>query len=186
VSTLLYAIYFRFTILHIHLPSAYQTALSLPPSTFSPNPYLKLSGIAAVLTEVIPDRKAREVLEDVWNKTAGSSLSGNSAPVDTWASYTLTDEERLRRVAIACKLAELSSERIEEEERWLVWAVEAVVKLAGLGMHRKQTGLQDMKEPSQTQVILAELELPSWMRKDDLAAPLAALGNLYAKKGNVE
>lgn len=175
-----------FSLSEKYLARAYQTALSFPPSMLSPNPYLKLSGIAAVLAEVIPDRKAREVLEDVWNKTASSSLSGDGAPVDTWASYTPTDEERLRRVAIAYKLAELSSERIEEEERWLVWAVEAVVKLAGLGTHHKPTGLQDTKESSQTQVILAELELPPWMRKDDLAAPLAALGNLYAKKGNVE
>lgn len=167
-----------------HWPSAYQTALSLPPSTLSPNPYLKLSGIAAVLAEVIPDRKAREVLEDVWNKATNSSLSASGLPVDNWASYTPTDEERLRRVAIACKLAELSSDRIKEEEKWLVWAVETVINLVGPNAQHKL--IQNTQESPQAQVMLVELELPPWMRKDDLAAPLAALGNLYAKKGNVE
>lgn len=167
-----------------YLTRAYQTALSMPPSILSPFPYLKLSGIAAVLAEVSPERKAREVLEDVWNR-GGDPLKGSSA--DDWTSYALADEERIRRVAVAYKLAELSHER-DEDEKWLVWAVEEVLKLAGAGMQKRpvDTGDSTDAQSQSAQVILAELKLPPWMSKDDLGAPLAALGNVYARKGELE
>ncbi|KAI6043952.1 hypothetical protein EDC04DRAFT_2646388 [Pisolithus marmoratus] len=161
-----------------YLTRAYQTALSMPPSMLSPTPYLKLSGIAAVLAEVSPERKAREVLEDVWNK-GGDPLQDASA--DDWASYAPTDEERIRRVGVACKLAELLHER-DEDEKWLVWAVGEVLKLTGAGVQKKPVdtdGSTDIQSQP-AQVILAELKLPPWMSKDDLGAPLAALGNVYA------
>lgn len=165
-----------------YLTRAYQTALSMPPSTLSPTPYLKLSGIAAVLAEVSPERKAREVLEDVWNEGGASA--------DDWASYTPTDEERIRRVAIACKIAELSSHERNEDEKWLVWAVEEVLKLAGAGMQNRSVdgggGSTDTQQLQPAQVVFAELKLPPWMSKDDLGAPLAALGNVYARKGQIE
>ncbi|KAL4071463.1 hypothetical protein V8B97DRAFT_476544 [Scleroderma yunnanense] len=175
-----------FSLSERYLTRAYQTALSMAPSALSPDPYLKLSGIAAVLAEVAQKRKAKELLEDVWNKAAGSSLSGHGTPTDSWASYTPTDEERLRRVSIACKLAELSSDRDQDEEKWLVWAVEEVVRLAGFGVQHTNPTASSLQESPQSQLVLVELELPPWMRKDDLGAPLAALGNLYAKKGNIE
>lgn len=34
--------------------------------------------------------------------------------------------------------------------------------------------------------LVAELELPSWIAKTDMGASLEALGNLYARRGNVE
>ncbi|KAI6029596.1 hypothetical protein BKA83DRAFT_4220856 [Pisolithus microcarpus] len=133
-----------------YLTRAYQTALSMPPSILSPFP-----------------RKAREVLEDVWNRGG--------------------DPERIRRVAVAYKLAELSHER-DEDEKWLVWAVEEVLKLAGAGMQKRpvDTGDSTDAQSQSAQVILAELKLPPWMSKDDLGAPLAALGNVYARKGELE
>lgn len=96
----------------------------------SPDPYLKLSGIASVLAEVAPEHRAKEFLRSVWDKgdtprsTGGDSASSSS---NDWATYTLTNEERLRRVAVACKLAELCADEGEEEEKWLVWAVEEVL-----------------------------------------------------------
>ncbi|KAI6124575.1 hypothetical protein EDD16DRAFT_556538 [Pisolithus croceorrhizus] len=167
-----------------YLTRAYQTALTMPPSMLSPSAYLKLSGIASVLAEVSPERKAREVLEDVWNRGDGP-LQGSSA--DDWASYTPADEERIRRVAVACKLAELSQER-DEDEKWLVWAVEEVLKLAGAGLQKKPTDTDGSTDAQSqpAQVILAELKLPPWMSKDDLGAPLAALGNVYARKGKLD
>ncbi|KIJ15948.1 hypothetical protein PAXINDRAFT_180535 [Paxillus involutus ATCC 200175] len=180
-----------------YLTRAYQTALSLPPSVLSPDPYLKLSGIAAVLAEVAPEQQAKAVLQRVWDKggtfkspTLSADGSETSPAADpnqvSWASYSLTDEECLRRVAVACKLAELCSERSEEEEKWLVWGVEEVLRLAGA--QTKATGgvRADDPDASSRPVVLAELELPPWMRKVDLGAPLAALGALYARKGNVE
>jgi len=175
------------------LARAYQTALTLPLSVLGPDPYLKLSGIASVLAEVAPEHRAKEFLRSAWDKgdrsTGGDSASCSNGN-DSWATYTLTDEERLRRVAVACKLAELcSDEKGEEEEKWLVWAVEEVLGLAG--MQTKTGGSAGSiatarTHDTSTSVVLAELDLPSWMRRVDLGAPLAALGSVYARKGNVE
>ena len=35
-------------------------------------------------------------------------------------------------------------------------------------------------------MLVGELELPSWVTKSDVGATLESLGNLYARKGNVE
>ncbi|KIK74463.1 hypothetical protein PAXRUDRAFT_835970 [Paxillus rubicundulus Ve08.2h10] len=173
-----------------YLARAYQTALSLSPLVLSPDPYLKLSGIAAVLAEVAPERRAKGVLQSVWDR-GGTSKSPTSQPdgnetsltadssQPSWASYSLTNEECLRRVAVACKLAELCSKKSEEEEKWLVLGVEEVLRLAGAQTKVKPNAAS---QP----MVLAELELPPWMRKVHLGAPLAALGALYARKGNAE
>lgn len=179
--------------------SAYQTALALPLSVLGSDPYLKLSGIAAVFAEVSPERRAKEVLENVWNRgdapTARSSDSAGtgSSNSDDWAAYTLTNEERLRRVAVACKLAELCANEDggKEEERWLVWAVEEVLRLAGVQTQNgcsmgNPTTTRSDGAPGSASVALAELELPSWMRRVDLGSPLAALGSVYAHRGNIE
>ena len=175
--------------------SAYQTALALPLSVLGSDPYLKLSGIAAVLAEVAPERRAKEVLRSVWDKgdastatSSASSAPGNDNNSNDWAAYTLTNEERLRRVAVACKLAELcTNEEEQEEEKWLVWAVEEVLQLAGVQTKNgDSTSGTPRSEGTLTSVVLAELELPSWMRRVDLGAPLSALGSVYARKGNVE
>ncbi|KAF8553307.1 hypothetical protein OG21DRAFT_1414552 [Imleria badia] len=173
------------------LTRAYQTALTLPLSALGSDPYLKLSGIAAVLAEVSPERRAKQVLQSVWDQGDVSTSTSSDSPGDgnnDWAAYTLTNEERLRRVAVACKLAELcTNDDEEEEEKWLSWGVEEVLRLAGV-----QTKTGDSAGPTArsdstvTSVVLAELELPSWMRRVDLGAPLAALGSVYARKGNVE
>ena len=174
--------------------SAYQTALALPLSVLGSDPYLKLSGIAAVLVEVAPERRAKEVLQSVWDKGNVSTSASSDSPEDAgsssndWVTYTLTNEERLRRVAVACKLAELcTNEEGEEEEKWLVWAVGEVLRLAGVQTKNGDSvGGTARLDSTSTSVVLAELELPSWMRRVDLGAPLAALGSVYARKGNVE
>lgn len=170
---------------------AFQTAVLLPYQTFAPDPYLKLSGIASLLSEVASDRHSREALRLAWELGAGpseqhpplpdaekkSSVVEEGAP--GWSSYTLSNEERVRRVALAYKLGQLASERdLDEEEKWLVWAVEEVLRLSGLGM-------TNAKSDSGSSA-LEDLELPSWMSKTDLGAPLEALGALYAKKGKIE
>lgn len=173
--------------------SAFQTALVLPLSLLGSDPYLKLSGIAAVLAEVSPERRAKGVLRTVWDKgdvsrPASSNSPGDGSGTDDWAGYTLTNEERLRRVAIACKLAELcTKEDGEEEEKWLVWAVQEVLGLVGVNsQNRVSVSGTTRSDGTLTPVVLAELKLPSWIRRVDLGAPLAALGSVYARKGNVE
>ena len=159
------------------------------------DPYLKLSGIAAVLAEVSPERRAKQVLESVWEKGGVSTTMSPDSPGPgdgnsgtDWAAYTLTNEERLRRVAVACKLGELcTNEEEEEEERWLLWAVEEVLRLAGVQTKNGgSVGATSRSDSTSTSIVLAELELPSWMRRVDLGAPLAALGSVYARKGNIE
>jgi hypothetical protein len=180
------------------LCSAFQTALSLPYQSFAPEPYLKISGIASLLSEVASDRRARDALQIAWELGAGpsnksppssdsektlSSAGAEGAPEPGWSNYTLNDEERLRRVALAYKLGQLASEQdVDEEEKWLIWAVEEVLRLSGLG---KKDVNSDTNAKTQSSA-LDELELPTWMSKADLGAPLEALGALYAKKGRIE
>ncbi|KAG2036750.1 hypothetical protein BDR03DRAFT_865447 [Suillus americanus] len=169
-----------------YITRAFQTALSLPYQTFAPDPYLKLSGIASLLSEVASDRagpsEQNSPLPDA-EKTPSTVVEG--AP--GWSSYTLSNEERLRRVALAYKLGQLASERdLDEEKKWLIWAVEEVLRLSGLGMTNANSDTNTKAHENSGFSALEDLELPSWMSKTDLGAPLEALGALYAKKGRIE
>lgn len=107
----------------------------------------------------------------------------------------LTPQEILRQVSIAHKLGEIA-EMYQfgeaEEEKWLTWAVE---KLLGLLHAHKATssrsfsgermGEQAQEKPGE-QVVLGDLDLPEWVTKTDIGAPLEALGAFYARHGNVE
>ncbi|KIK36947.1 hypothetical protein CY34DRAFT_109328 [Suillus luteus UH-Slu-Lm8-n1] len=108
--------------------------------------------------------------------------------VPGWSSYTLSNEERLRRVALACKLGQLASERdLDEEEKWLLWGVEEVLRLSRLGMTNASSEKSNTRmHENSGSTALEDFELPSWMSKTDLGAPLEALGTLYAKKGRIE
>ncbi|OJA11845.1 hypothetical protein AZE42_04058 [Rhizopogon vesiculosus] len=183
-----------------YITRAFQTALSLPYQTLAPDPYLKISGIASLLSEVAPDRRTIDALKTAWELGAGPSNPSppstdsektpspavtEEAPEPGWSSYTLSDEERLRRVALAYKLGQLASERdVDEEEKWLIWAVEEVLRLSGLG--KKKTDSDTNAKARSGSSALDELELPTWMSKADLGAPLEALGALYAKKDRIE
>ncbi|KAG2343138.1 hypothetical protein BDR05DRAFT_885146 [Suillus weaverae] len=182
-----------------YVTRAFQTALSLPYQTFAPEPYLKLSGIASLLSEVASDRRSREALQITWELGAGPSEQHSPLPdakktssavvegAPGWLSYTLSDEERLRRVALAYKLGQLASERdLDEEEKWLIWAVEEVLRLSGLGMTNVNSDTNTKVHENSGSSALEDLELPPWMSKTDLGAPLEALGALYAKKGKIE
>lgn len=182
-----------------YITRAFQTALSLPYQTFAPYPYLKLSGIASLLSEVASDRHSREALQIAWELGAGPSEQHSPLPnaektpstvvegVPGWSCYTLCKEERLRRVALAYKLSQMASERdLDEEEKWLIWAVEEVLRLSGLGMTKANSDANIKAQENTGSSALEDLELPSWMSKTDLGAPLEALGALYAKKGRIE
>ncbi|KAG0704978.1 hypothetical protein DFH29DRAFT_1034404 [Suillus ampliporus] len=188
-----------FSLSERYITRAFQTALSLPYQTFAPDPYLKLSGIASLLSEVASDRRAREALQIAWELGAGPREQSPPSPdaektpspvaegAPGWSGYTLSDEERLRRVALAYKLGQLSSERdVDEEEKWLIWAVEEVLRLSGLGTKNADSDTNTKARGNSGSSALEELELPTWMSKTDLGAPLEALGALYAKKGTIE
>ncbi|KAI0298704.1 hypothetical protein B0F90DRAFT_1818571 [Multifurca ochricompacta] len=133
------------------LTQALETALSLPPDLFSPSPYLKLSGIAITLGEVLEeDNQPKKAYETYL--TALEHLQGH------WSS--LTSEEKLRAISIGQKLGEMVDVYQlgdEEEERWLTWSVEEVLKLA------KDVGSAGPGEESrESHLVLSDLGLPKW------------------------
>lgn len=56
---------------------------------------------------------------------------------------------------------------------------EEVLRLASSGTSTKKT-------PGEAGILVGEMDLPSWVTKTDIGATLESLGNLYARKGNVE
>lgn len=87
--------------------------------------------------------------------------------------------ERMRLVAIAYKLGEMAetySQPPEEEEKWLTWSVTELLS----------TLRQRQNEKSEPVPVLHELELPSWVTKTDVVAPLQALGEYYSRVGKAE
>ncbi len=98
-----------------------------------------------------------------------------------WA--VLTGEERLRAVSIGQKLGEMADTYQlgdEEEERWLTWSVEEVLKLA------KDNGSPRLGGKSEdSHSVLSDLELPKWVSVTDIGAPLEALGAFYARSGKL-
>ena len=153
---------------------ALQTALSLPPDRFSPSPYLKLSGIAITLCEVLEqDNKPREAYEGYI--AALEHLRKN------WSA--LTSEERLRAISLGQRLGEMADTYQlgeAEEERWLTWSVEEVLKPA------KDIGSSEPRGNSdEGNLVLSDLELPKWVTVTDIGAPLETLGAFYARTGRL-
>ena len=137
-------------------------------------PFLKLSGIAITLSEVLEEdgqpKKAYETYV-----TALEHLKQH------WTA--LTGEERLRAVSMGQKLGEMAETYQlgdEEEEQWLTWSVEEVSKLA------KDNGSPRIDGKSEdNHVVLSDLELPKWVSVTDVGAPLEALGAFYARTGKL-
>ena len=110
------------------------------------------------------------------------------------AASPLSGPERLRAVALASKLGEMAETYqlpVAEEERWLTYAVEELLRLIRDETARGQPGIVVEGEGSEerkdgTPLMLAELEMPPWVTKTDVGAPLEALGRFYAREGNVE
>ena len=162
---------------------AWETAQTLPADTFAPNPYLKISGIGIALAGVLEahdrPKEAYQVYSDVLQILQRQLEAGR-----------LGGEERMRAVAVACKLGEMAEEwqqPEEEEERWLSWAVGELLKVVRDNhdlARRKEGEREELEETSR--VVLAELELPSWASRQDIGAPLEALGAFYARTGNVQ
>jgi hypothetical protein len=135
---------------------------------------LKLSGIAITLCEVLEqDNKPKEAYEGYI--AAVEHLRKN------WS--ILTSEERLRAVSMGQKLGEMADTYQlggAEEERWLTWTVEEVLKLAkDIGGSRHEGNSEEGN------VVLSDLELPKWVTVTDIAAPLKSLGAFYARTGRL-
>jgi hypothetical protein len=144
----------------------------MPPDRFSPSPYLKLSGIAITLGEVLEE-------DDQPKKAYETYLAALEHLRRHWS--TLTNEERLRAISLGQKLGKMAETYQlgeEEEERWLTWSVEEVLKLANDVGNVKPGGKSE-------ESILADLELPKWVSVTDIGAPLETLGAFYARTGKL-
>ncbi|KAI0828665.1 hypothetical protein BC628DRAFT_1316098 [Trametes gibbosa] len=163
-----------------YLQRAWDTAQTLPLSAFNYEPHLKLSGIAVSLAEAFEGTNRPQEAYDIY-KTILLQLQ---------AAKGLSNQERMRAIAIAHKLGEMAEvyqQDPEEAEQWLTYAVEEVLRVI-----KEESAATKGKAPSAQEpegdvgAMLAELDLPWWVRKIDVAAPLEALGRFYAREGKDE
>lgn len=106
----------------------------------------------------------------------------------------LAPAERMRAIAVAYKLGELAHTlgRPEEEEKWLVWSVEALLRtvLHAIPVSKVEgTGVSEPPQPHDghtDKVIVEVLGLPVWSTGHNIAAPFEALASFYARQGKAE
>ncbi|KAL0057941.1 hypothetical protein AAF712_015405 [Marasmius tenuissimus] len=151
---------------------AWLTIQTLPISSLGALPYLKLTGIAVSLADVLDVADKPQAAYDVLEEAIGILRREEVEP-------TLEGQERLRGVALASKLGELAEQLgkpREEEERWKVWAVEEVLRVVK----------SEVDADEKTTMDLPMMPLPPWIRKADVGAPLEQLGAFYAKSGRLD
>lgn len=175
------------------LARAWEKSKILPVEVFKDEPYLKTSGIAVLLASVLEADGNCEKAYDIY-------LESLEQLQQAGMEQELSGPEKLRAIAISYKLGEMAAKlgRREDEERYLVWAVEAILKsVFRLGeqpegseqanplSHALETTRSQPRDPD-TRTMLSELSLPTWATKTDIASPLEALGAFYAEAGRVE
>ncbi|KAF8910626.1 hypothetical protein CPB84DRAFT_1764172 [Gymnopilus junonius] len=189
-----------------YLSRAWQTTKSLPLETFGDDPLLKVTGIGIALGGLLEDAHRLEdayaVYEDTFwlLRTAYMNLPpstlDNRPDLGVETLKGLTRADRMRAVSLSYKLAEMAhdlSRPSEEEERWLVWSVEAILRTvldappmkAVEVVTRDGTGTGVGDEHPKVKVLVEQLGLPTWSVRHDIAAPFEALGTYYAKSGNI-
>ncbi|KAL0581357.1 hypothetical protein V5O48_000733 [Marasmius crinis-equi] len=150
---------------------AWLTIQTLPISSLGTLPYLKLTGIAVSLADVLDVANKPEAAYDICAEALAILRRDD-------VKGTLEGPERLRGVALASKLGELAEQLgkpREEEEMWKVWAVEEVLRVVKAEAKDEETTMD-----------LPMMPLPSWIRKADVGSPLEELGAFYAKSRRLE
>lgn len=134
---------------------------------FGSEPHLKLSGIAISLANVLEDNHKDQAAYDVYTTTLNRLQE-----VDD----DRTGPEKLRTGAIAYKLGQMAETRksVKEERQWYETACKEL--FAAVGVEKQREGEQP--------VVLAELELPQWVSRVELVAPLRALASCYSRSGD--
>jgi len=134
--------------------------------------------------------QAYEVYAAALERIQDAMQRQRSQPVE----IQVTGPDRVRAAALAFKLAEMAEEYSQpeaEEEKWLVYAVEELLRVLRDTQSRMPAG-SDASVGSvnghgdQTTLDLAELELPRWVSRDDVVAPLERLGAFYNRTGKQE
>lgn len=161
---------------------ALETAQALPLELLSPDPHLKLSGIAIALAGVLESENQPNEAYEVY-----------SAALDRLRNTKgLTGKERLRTVAIAYKLGEMAGTyQLPQtvEEQWLVYAVEEMLRILKdeqVASRKSTSGEDSIPDEHAHHVELDDLELPSWVDRTDVVSPLQALGSFYNQVGKQE
>ena len=104
----------------------------------------------------------------------------------------LNEKEKLRAIGIAYKLGEMASKmkgKEKEEEGYLAWAVEALLKDNNTGENREGLigpGRKEHNKDDNDNRAMKQLKLPDWANKVDVAAPFEALASFYARTGRLE
>ncbi|KIM39870.1 hypothetical protein M413DRAFT_186178 [Hebeloma cylindrosporum] len=185
-----------------YLTSAWERAKSMPLDSFGDEPLFKITGIgialAAIYEQENKPERAYQIYEDaLWQLRSARLNLPPSTPdkrpdlgIETFK--VLSSAEKMRSVALAYKLGEMAhklQKAPEEEEKWLVWSVEAILRTvldappvaAAEVVQRVNPGTAN-QGPNIT-VLVEQLGLPAWTIEHDLAAPFEALGSFYAKVG---
>lgn len=162
---------------------AWEAAQQLPIEVFKTQPHLKITGIAICLADVLENNNQPERAYDLYTEALLPVQEADS-------KGRLTGPEKMRAVALAYKLGEMAHDfhrPPDEEEKWLVEAVEMVLKIISHPSPNANDGQAHMEVGDRdSEVINAELELPPWATRTDLAAPFEALGTVYAQAEKVE
>ncbi|TFK18264.1 hypothetical protein FA15DRAFT_675406 [Coprinopsis marcescibilis] len=206
-----------------YLGRAWEKVKTLPISKFGENAYLKTTGIAIALAGIY---EADHKLDKAYStyqaalsqlqrgpptslplaSSPPSSSKSHDKPsldADSHPTYPLREGlsplERMRAVAISYKLGELAAKMgkpKEEEEKWLVYSVETVLKdvmahpiaaeVIVQGNPSDQSNANEKGKVVETVGILEDLRLPTWALKHDLAAPFEALGTFYSRTGRID
>jgi len=108
---------------------------------------------------------------------------------DVGSKQPLSIEEHMRAVTLSCKLAEMANAAglgDIEEEKWLVWAIEVILKNIMPAKADHDEGNDVAVEQRKSPADYESLALPQWVSATDLAAPFEALGTLYVRNGRDE
>lgn len=172
---------------------AWNEARAMPRDAFNEQALLKISGIGIALANTFEEAgqpaRAFELYQDVlqYLRTAhlGPAIAKNAnADLDTLQA-PLSGPERYRTIALAYRLGELANKlnRPEEEEKWLVVSVEALLRLLNAPPPPGALPVPPEKHSKHSQAMIKQLGTPFIFYQHNIAAPFEALGSFYARTG---
>ncbi|EIN08304.1 hypothetical protein PUNSTDRAFT_113863 [Punctularia strigosozonata HHB-11173 SS5] len=181
------------------LTRAWDNARTLPRSSFEPDTYLKISGIAITLAEVLENNLQPDAAYEVYRSALELYTgSDHGEPSGSSSKSTTVLKDRMRTVALASKLGTLAQalhKPIEDEEKWLTYAVNELLKTLTIVKQNPSASLwetlrgqssKNTQPKDGTELVLSELDLPAWVTKTDVSAPLEALGTFYAQHDKID
>jgi len=154
-------------------------AQKLPPQELGSEHHLKISGIAIALAAVL---EKQNNLHGAYETYASAFADILRPPPPPAQAPVLSGPERMRAVGISMKLGELAARfgQQEEEERYLVFGVEEVLRMA-----KEQSGSAraDGDGAVGSGELKQDLVLPSWVSHTDAGSVLERLAEFYSRTG---